>query len=204
MDLTDGAGQRPVCVTPSLSCGACSGGEGPGGLWGEPVCRSRPQQLARATFAVKTGHGARDGREEAQEPQAAGSGETAEAGSGTEGSEVTGSRCAERGRSNVSSGSFLSLGLLGGQTTPRAAASCSPLESRPTTGQGSPRRSPPAVALRGVGCRARRPYRPRHTRRSWTPPACCGAAYRVRWACSGTRRRAVHAACAEWRFFSAS
>uniref|UniRef100_A0A452STR8 Ring finger protein 213 n=1 Tax=Ursus americanus TaxID=9643 RepID=A0A452STR8_URSAM len=37
---------------------------------------------------LKTGHGARDGREEAEEPQAAESGEAAEAGSETEGSEA--------------------------------------------------------------------------------------------------------------------
>ncbi|XP_077922358.1 E3 ubiquitin-protein ligase RNF213 isoform X3 [Halichoerus grypus] len=47
------------------------------------------------------GHGAGDGREEAEETQAAGSGEAAEAGLGTEGSELLGSGCAERGRSNI-------------------------------------------------------------------------------------------------------
>ncbi|XP_011226480.2 E3 ubiquitin-protein ligase RNF213 isoform X2 [Ailuropoda melanoleuca] len=63
---------------------------------------------------LKTGPGARDGREEAQEPQAAGSGETAEAGSGTEGSEVTGSRCAERGRSNIMDTTSLLRGCIQG------------------------------------------------------------------------------------------
>ncbi|XP_034881723.1 E3 ubiquitin-protein ligase RNF213 isoform X2 [Mirounga leonina] len=49
----------------------------------------------------ETGRGAGDGREEAEETQAAGSGEAAEAGLGTEGSELLGSGCAERGRSNI-------------------------------------------------------------------------------------------------------
>jgi len=73
------------------------------------------------------GHGAGDGREEAEETQAAGSGEAAEAGLGTEGSELLGSGCAERGRSNVSSGSFSFLGLPEGQAT-LEVASPSPLE----------------------------------------------------------------------------
>nr|XP_025715341.1 E3 ubiquitin-protein ligase RNF213 [Callorhinus ursinus] len=49
----------------------------------------------------ETGHGAGDGREEAEETQPAGSGEAAKAGLGTEGSELLRSRCAERGRSKI-------------------------------------------------------------------------------------------------------
>jgi len=124
---TDGAGQRPAYMIRGLSCGACSGGKGPGGLWGEPTCHSCPQPLACASLAAEPGHGAGDGREEAEETQAAGSGEAAEAGLGTEGSELLGSGCAERGRSNVSSGSFSFLGLPEGQAT-LEVASPSPLE----------------------------------------------------------------------------
>lgn len=178
-------------------------GEGPGGLWGESVCHSRPHWFHYASFAAETRYGAGDSQKEAEETQAARSGETAEAGLETEGSETLGGTCAKRGRSEVSSGSLF-LGLPEGQAIPQAASFCSPLESRPTTRAGlpmaeSPRSGPLGMAV--VWGQETLPS-PLPARRSWTPAACCRAASRVPWACSGTRRRAARAACGEWRFFS--